>query len=81
MVEFTMIDYLKLFQLTESPLHKNIHPDVDLLSSTSDMKSESVYPSTFSSNPSLKIKNKFLVLLEYLRMFFRAIQCYPSGFD
>ena len=79
-VESAMIDYLKLFQLTDPPLHKKIHHDVDFLSSTSVIKSELVYPSTFSSDPPLKIKNKFLVLLKYLRMFFTVIQCSSSRF-
>ena len=73
MVEFAMTDYLKLFQLIDPSLHRKIHPNVDILSSISDMKSESVYPSIFSSDPPPKIKNKFLVLLKYLRIFLTVI--------
>ena len=73
MVKLVMIDCLKFFQLIESPLYRNMHPNVDLLSSILDMKSESVYPFTFSFDPPSKIKNKFLVLLKYLRMFFTII--------
>ena len=51
MVESIMIDYLELFQLTAPSLHKKIHPDIDFLSSTSVIKSESVHLSTFSSDP------------------------------
>ena len=61
---------LKLFQLTNPPLHRKIHLVVDFLSSISDMKTESMYPSTFNSEPPSKIKNKSLVLLKYLRIFF-----------
>ena len=67
-VESMMIGCLKLFQLIKPSLYKNTQPNVDLLSSTSDMKSKSVYPFTFSLNPPPKIKNKFLILLKYLRM-------------
>ena len=76
-----MIGYLKLFQLVEPPLHKNTHPDVNFLSSGSDIKSKLVYPSTHNSNPPSKIKNKFLVLFKYLRIFFTIIQCSSSGFN
>ena len=72
MIESTMIGCLKLFQLTTPSLHKKIYPDVDFLSSTSVLKSKSVYPSTFSSDPPSKINNKFLVFLKYLRIFFIA---------
>ena len=80
MIESAMIGCLKFFQLTAPPLHKKIHPDVDFLLSTSIMKFESVYSSTFNFDPLLKINNKFLVLLKYLRMFFTAIQYSSSRF-
>ena len=54
-VEFTMIGYLKLFQLTAPSLYENIKSDVDFLSSMSDMKSEFVYPYNHKSSLS-KIK-------------------------
>ena len=73
MVEFAMTSCLKLFQLTNPPLHRKIYLNVDLLSSISDMKFESMYPSTFNSDLPPKIKNESLVLLKYLRMFFIAI--------
>ena len=79
-VESAMIGCLKLFQLTVPPLHMNIYPDVDFLLSRSDINFELVYPSTRNLEPPLKIKNKSLVLLKYLRMFFTAIQYYLSGF-
>ena len=81
MVESTIIGCLKLFQLTNPPLHKKIHSDVDFPSSTLDMKSELVYPSTFSFDPPSKIKNKSLILLKYFRIFLTAIQCFSFGFD
>ena len=80
-VESVMMGCLKLFQLTVLPLHTNTYPDIDFLSSESDMKFESVYPSTHNSEPPPKIKNKSLILLKYLRMFFTAIQCFSSGYD
>ena len=80
-VESAMIGCLKLFQLTAPLLQTNTYPDVDFLSSGLDMKSESVYPSTRNSEAPSKIKNKFLVLLKYLKMFFTAIYCSSSGFD
>ena len=43
--------------------------DVDILPSTIDIKSELVYSPTPSFDLSSKIKNKFLVLLKYLRIF------------
>ena len=64
MVEYAMIDYLELFQLTAPSLHKKIYPNVDFLSSTSVIKSELVYPFIFSSDPPPKIKHKSLVLLK-----------------
>ena len=51
----------------------NIYPDIDFLSSRSDIKSKSVYPSTHNSEFLSKIKNKSLVLLKYSRMFFTTI--------
>ena len=42
MVESAMMLYLKHFQLTALPLQTNTYPDIDFLSSGSDMKSESV---------------------------------------
>ena len=80
MVESAMTDYLKLFQLTAPPVHKKIHPDIDFLSSISAIKSESMYPSTFSSDPPPKINIKSLVLLKYLRIFLIAIQYFSPGF-
>ena len=80
-VESAMMGCLKLFQLTAPSLQMNIYLDVDFLSSRSDMKSESVYPSTHNSESPPKIKNKYLVLLKYLRIFFTAIQCSSPGFD
>ena len=80
-VESAMMSCLKLFQLIVPPLQMNIYPDIDFLSSGLDMKSESVYPSIRNLESSPKIKNKSLVLLKYLRMFFIAIQCSSSGFD
>ena len=41
-VESAMMGCLELFQLTVPPLQTNTYPDVDFLSSESDMKSESV---------------------------------------
>ena len=73
MIESVTINYLKFFQLTAPSLHKKIHFDADFLSSTSVTKSESVYPSIFSSDPLPKINNKSLVLLKYLRIFLTAI--------
>ena len=72
-VESAMMDCLEFFQLTESPLQTNTYSDVDFLSSKSDMKSVSVYPSTRNSEPPPKIKNKSLVFLKYLKIFFTAI--------
>ena len=80
-VESTTIDYLKLFQLIASPLHKNTNFDVDLLSSVSDIKSELVYPSTHNSDSPLKFKNKFLIFFKHLRIFFTTIQGYSFRFD
>ena len=51
------------------------YPDVDFLSLESDITSESIYPLTCKLEPPSKIKNKSLVLLRYLRIFFIAIQC------
>ena len=73
MIESAMMDCLKLFQLTVPSLQTNTYPDIDFLSSESDIKSELVYPSTHNSEPPPKIKNKSLVFLKYLRMFFTAI--------
>ena len=81
MIESVMTGCLELFQLTDPPLYRKIHLDVDFLSLISDMKSELVYPSTFSFDPPSKIKNKSLVLLKYLKMFLTAIQYSLSGFD
>ena len=81
MVKSAMIGYLELFQLTVPPLQTNTYLDVDFLSSGSDMKSESVYLLTHNSESPPKTKNKSLVLLKYLRMFFIAIQCSSSEFD
>ena len=80
-IESTMMGYLKLFQLTVPSLQMNTYPDVNFLSSGSDIKSKLVYPSTHNSNPPSKIKNKFLVLFKYLRIFFTIIQCSSSGFN
>ena len=55
-------------------------PDVDFRSSISDMKSESVYPQTWSS-PLPKTNIISLVLLKYLRIHFTEVQCSSSGFD
>ena len=63
-VKSTMMGCLKLFQLTAPLFQTNTYLDVDFLSSRSDMMSELVYLSTFNSEPSPKIKNKFLVLLK-----------------
>ena len=57
---------LKFIQLTAPPLQTNTYPDVDFLSSGSDMKSESVYPLTHNSKPPSKIKNKSLVFLQQI---------------
>ena len=43
-IESVMMGYLELFQLIVLPLHMNTHLNVDLLSSGSNIKSESVYP-------------------------------------
>ena len=72
-VESVMIDCLELFQLINSSLHRNTHLDIDFLSPTSNIKSESVYHSTLNSDPPLKIKNISLVFLKYLKIFFIAI--------
>ena len=72
-VESTIMGCLELFQLTTPPLHTNTYPNIDILLSGSNMKSESVYLSTHNSEPPPKTKNKFFVLFKYLKMFFTAI--------
>ena len=79
-IESVMMGCLKLFQLVEPLLHKNIYPDVNLLSSRSDIKSESVYPSIRNSELPPKTKNKSFILLKYLRIFFTAVQYSSLGF-
>ena len=79
-VESTMIGCLKFFQFITPPLQRNTYPDVDFLSSISDIKSEAMYPCILSF-PHPNIKNISLVLLKYLRIFFIVIQYFSSGFN
>ena len=51
MIESTMVDCLKFFQLIDPSLYRKIYPDINLLSSISDIKSELIYPFTFNSDP------------------------------
>ena len=64
-IQLPLIDCLKFFQHTKL----RTHPDIDILSSASVIKFESMYPPILSSDPSPKIRNKPLVLLKYLKIF------------
>src|SRR5438067_13747662 len=79
-VESATVACLFDFQVTAPPLSKITYPDVDLKSSTSDWKLESVKPSMTNSFAAYT-KRRSGVCLRYLSMVFAAPQWAVPGSD